>query len=117
MYPDQRKMWRSMEVPLGIIETKLGKEIQQIIATMRPALMMYDITDDDTSFFLDYQENMTPIRAFIKKGYDGSDPEGSLPPTVRWYLRELREDLKTIFQSGSIQYGWASHFVIHNRPP
>ena len=117
MLPDQRMIWRSMEISSDIIAKQLGKEIEQILTALRPALLMYDITQERSSFFLDYQENLTSVRVFIKKGYDGGDPEGSLPPHIRWYLRELREDLKMIFQSGSLQCGWASHFVMHNRPP
>lgn len=116
MHPDQRMMFRSMEVPTDILATQLGQEIQTILTALRPALLVYDITQEHTSFFLDHHEDLRIIRAFIKKGYDGSDPEGHLDPHTRWYARELREDLKNIFQSGSLTRGWASHFVSHNRP-
>ena len=66
---------------------------------------------------MDHREDLAEIRSFIDKGLDGNDPEGDLSPHVRWYLRELREDLKEIFSSGALRIGVASHFAIPNHPP
>lgn len=106
-----------MEVPTDILVTQLGEDLQQILSSLRPALLAYDVTDDETSFFLDNKEDIKRVRAFIERGRDGRDPERDLSPTVRWYLRELREYLKEIFSSGTLAMWWTSHFAIHNRPP
>ena len=107
---------RSMEVPPEILQETLGKEIQERLTALRPALMVWELTEEHTAFFLHHREDLTRILAFVLGGGEPEEIERGLSPEMQWYLRELRQDLRNIIDSGATRIGMGSHFAIENRP-
>ncbi|MBI2117285.1 DUF2384 domain-containing protein [Candidatus Peregrinibacteria bacterium] len=105
-------IWRSMEVPPEILRKELGKEIQERLTALRPALMAWDIREERTQFFLDHQADVTGILAFVREEMS----ESAVRSEIAWYLRELREDLRSIIDAGAIAAGSGSYFAVYNRP-
>lgn len=88
---------RSSEVPLTILGEKLGEEVEEVLSSLRPTLIAWDITEDATQFFLDHSGDMGRVHAFCR------DPvEGEVNAQVRWYLQELRQELSDILASGVV---------------
>lgn len=107
--------WHSLEVPPEMLRKELGKELQERLASLRPALMVWELTKDHTAFFLHHRDDLTKILSFVSDSAE-ADGEKELSPAVRWYLQELRRDLREIIESGAAKCGAASYFAIANRP-
>lgn len=105
-----------MEVPSEVLQRRLGSAIEERLAALRPALMVWDITDEQTAFFLHHQEDLTRVLSFLQSGGEVEKGEKELSSAVQWYLRELRRDLREIIESGAVTMGMGSHFAIGNHP-
>lgn len=105
-----------MEVPPEILEKMLGKRRRGILVALRPALMVWGITEEQTSFFLDHGEDLTNVIDFLLRQRVGEPSEDNLSLEVQWYLQELRRDLAEIMRSGAVRRGMGSHFAIENHP-
>lgn len=105
-----------MEVPSEILGKMLGKEIQKLLAALRPALMVWDVTEEQTAFFLHHREDLTRVLSFVQGEGEVEKGEKELSSAVQWYLRELRRDLREIIESGATTMGMGSHFAIGNHP-
>lgn len=103
---------RASEIPLNLIGEEIGPEVQEVLAKLRPALIAWELQEERTTFFLDHQADLTQVIAFVQEEgrWDNVSRE------VRWYLKELREDLRSIFHAGATSMGMGTHFSIHNRP-
>lgn len=108
--------WRSLEVSPEMLRKELGKEIQECLAALRPALIPWDLTKEQTAFFLHHLEDLTKILSFVSDSAETDDREKALSPAVRWYLQELRWELREIIESGAVKRGIGSRFAIENRP-
>lgn len=106
-------MWRSMEVPSHLLGKTLGGEIQERLAALSPTLIVWELTEEHTAFFLDHQRHHAGIHLFLERG---DQDERELSSEVRWYLQELRRDLREIIESGATTRGMGSYFAIENRP-
>ncbi|MBI2523692.1 DUF2384 domain-containing protein [Candidatus Peregrinibacteria bacterium] len=100
------------EVPPEVLEARLGKEVREVLMRLRPALIAWDIREERTQFFLDHQADVTGILAFVREEM----PEGAVRSEIAWYLRELREDLRSIVDAGAINAGSCSYFAVYNCP-
>lgn len=110
--PSPLEIWRSMEVPPDILEKMLGKKRRDILVALRPALMVWDITEEHTAFFLHHREDLTRVFSFVR----GEEATRTLSLKMQWYAQELRRDLRDIVESGALARGIGSHFAIENHP-
>lgn len=107
---------RSSEVPPEILGVTLGKEIQERLVALRPALIPWEVTEEHTAFLLDHRQDLTGVLSFVQEGVEQEERKRELPSTVQWYLQELRRDLREIVESGALRRGGGSRFAIDNRP-
>lgn len=107
---------RAMEVAPEILEKQLGREVRERLAQLHPTLIVWDVTEEHTSFFLDHRGDQAEILAFVQIDEGARGLEVGLPHEVQWYLQELRCDLREIIESGAVEWGIGSHFAVENRP-
>lgn len=106
---------RAQEVHPEVLERYLGREVRERLAQLHPTLIVWDITEKHTSFFLDHRRDPAEILAFVQIDEWAGGKEG-LSHEVQWYLQELRCDLRAIIESGAVERGIGSHFAVENRP-
>ncbi|OGJ58267.1 hypothetical protein A3H22_03085 [Candidatus Peribacteria bacterium RIFCSPLOWO2_12_FULL_55_15] len=104
---------RTSEVHPEILEARLGKDVWEVLARLRTALIAWDIREERTQFFLDHQADLTGILAFVREEM----PESAVRSEVAWYLQELREELRSIIDAGALDAGSCSYFAVYNSPP